>query len=206
MQEAYPPPGGGVYSPGGTYAPPPAAVPYMGPAYVASQTQLSPPAVYGPQPYAAVPYGPPAMSPMDPYGAGYANYAYGLPPPQSPRQFIVQSPEPRKGMLTTDNILTVLMVGGTLFLVVFAMLLIVTVVVPRLTRKHHSGHRRRHEFPAEHDYLADAESPVEGPQMSMQVKDEQTESKLHAAGADHAPKHGHKGPETAKHLKRRARA
>ncbi|XP_049276048.1 uncharacterized protein LOC119406418 [Rhipicephalus sanguineus] len=204
QQEGYASPGGGSYSPGGTYAPPQAAMPYMGPLYTPSQPQLASPPMYGPQPYAAVPFAQPAMSPMASYDPAYANYIYGLQSAQ--RQYLIQSPPRRKGMLSTDNILTVLMVGGTIFLVVFAMLLVVTVVVPRLTRKQHSGHRRRHVFPAEFDYQADAEQLVDAPQMSAVAKDEQTESRLQAAGAEHGSKHGHKDPQKARHVKRRAKA
>ncbi|KAL1425827.1 hypothetical protein MTO96_018810 [Rhipicephalus appendiculatus] len=194
QQDPYASPGGGVYSPGGTYAPPQAAAPYMGPLYSPSQPQLASPAMYGPQPYGATPYAQPAMSPMAmaAYDPAYASYMYGL---QSPRrQYLIQAAPKRKGVLTTDNILTVLMVGGTLFLVVFAVLLVVTVVVPRLTRKQHSGHRRRHEFPAEYDNLAYPEPPVDAPQVGAVTKDEQTESKLNADGAEHGSKHGHKDP------------
>ncbi|XP_075730568.1 uncharacterized protein LOC142772258 [Rhipicephalus microplus] len=193
-------PGGGVYSPGGTYAPPQAAAPYMGPVYSPSQPGLASPLMYGPQPYAAVSYAQPAMSPMTPYDPAYASYMYGLQAPQ--RQYLIQAPPRRKGVFTTDNILTVLMVGGTLVLAVFALLLVVTVVVPKITRKQHSGHRRRHEFPAEYDNLAYPEQPVDAPQVSVGTKKELTESKLSAAGTEHELKN----LQTARHTKRRAKA
>ncbi|XP_075728925.1 uncharacterized protein LOC142771334 [Rhipicephalus microplus] len=197
-------PGGGVYSPSGTYAPPQAAAPYMGPAYSPSQPGLASPPMYGSQPYAAVPYAQPAMSPMTPYDSAYASYMYGLQAPQ--RQYLIQAPPRRKGVFTTDNILTVLMVGGTLVLAVFALLLVVTVVVPKITRKQHSGHRRRHEFPAEYDNLAHPEQPVDAPQVSEFTKEELTESKLNAAGTERGSKHERKILQTARHTKRLAKA
>ncbi|KAL1467757.1 hypothetical protein MTO96_025948 [Rhipicephalus appendiculatus] len=125
----------GIYSPGGTYAAPPAAGQYMDPSYAASPAAMP----YGQQQYATDAYGqalvptpsnPAMMSPMMPYDPGYANYMYGMPPPRSPRRHVIQSPK-RKSSFNTDSILTVLIVCGTLFLVFLAMLLIVTVVVPR---------------------------------------------------------------------------
>ncbi|XP_037529759.1 uncharacterized protein LOC119407007 [Rhipicephalus sanguineus] len=198
----------GIYSPGGTYAAPPAAGQYVDPSYAAS-----PAAMYGPQPYATDAYGQPVMpspsnavmSPMTTYDPGYANYMYGMPPPRSPRRYVIQSPR-RRSAFNTDSILTVLIVCGTLFLVFLAMLLIVTVVVPRLARRSHSGHRaRRHEFPNELENLADAEFPVDVPQMSPLAKADQTDSKLNSAGADHGSKHGKKDPEMARHVKSRTK-
>ncbi|KAH8032383.1 hypothetical protein HPB51_024512 [Rhipicephalus microplus] len=172
-------PGGGVYPTGGTYVPPQSAAPYMGPVYSPSQPGLASPPMYGPQPYAAVPYDQPAMSPMTPYDPAYASYMYGLQAPQ--RQYLIQAPPRRKGVFTTDNLLTVLMVGDTLVLAVFALLLVVTVVVPK---------------------MAYPEQPVDAPQVSTVTKEELTESKLNAAGTEQERKNF----QMAGHIKRRAKA
>ncbi|KAL3220996.1 hypothetical protein MRX96_029700 [Rhipicephalus microplus] len=199
----------GIYSPGGTYAAPPAATQYVDPSYVASPAA----APYGTQPYATDAYGQPVvatpsnvmMTTMAPYDPGYANYMYGMPSPRSPRRYVIQSPK-RKSAFNTDSILTVLIVCGTLFLVFLAMLLIVTVVVPRIARRQHGAHRaRRHEFPNELDNLADAELAVDVPQMSPLAKADLKDSKLHSAGAGHGHKHGKKDSEKARHVNSRAK-
>ncbi|XP_050032195.1 uncharacterized protein [Dermacentor andersoni] len=214
QQDAYAqqsPYGPGVYSPGGTYAP---QGPYADPAYAAPPPQ---PAMYGPQPYATDAYGQPvmpvpssaALSPMS-YDPGYVNYMYGMQAARSPRRYVIQAPARRRGTFSTDSILTVLIVAGTLFLVLLAMLLIVTVVVPRLTKKHKSGHKKVHEFALEHENVADAElSPFDAPQVSGGAKAEQTASKLNSTGVKHGSKHGSKhgpkDPEMAKHVKNRTK-
>ncbi|XP_037554503.2 uncharacterized protein LOC119431097 [Dermacentor silvarum] len=209
--------GGGMYSPGGTYAPQQAQ--YVDPAYATPQQPQ--PAMYGPQQqygppqqqaYATDPYGQPVMavpssaavSPMS-YDPGYVNYMYGMQTPRSTRRQVIQSPSGRKGVFSTDSILTVLIVCGTLFLVLLAMLLIVTVVVPRLTRKSRSGHKKIHELALEHENVADAELPLDAPQMSGGSKAEQTASKLNSSGAKHGAKHGPKDPEMARHVKSRTK-
>ncbi|XP_037529443.1 uncharacterized protein LOC119406781 [Rhipicephalus sanguineus] len=209
QQDPYAPPAGGIYSPGGTYAPQPAAGQYVDPAYTASQPQLPQPATYGTPPYAAAPYGqpvmpPPSEPPLPPtpsYDPGYANYLYGLQSSRSSRRYLIQSPTGRKGLFGANNVLTVVIICGTLILVLLAMLLIVTVVMPRLSRKHHAGHRRRHQPSHEVDNLADNEIPVDAPQLSAGSKNEQTEPKLDSAGS----KHGHKDPEIARHVKSRTK-
>ncbi|XP_077496362.1 uncharacterized protein LOC144107238 [Amblyomma americanum] len=187
-QSAYVQPGG-IYSPGGTYAPPPAG--YMDPAYSAQQAQP----MYGQQPYAGDPYGQtamgipsnPAMSPMT-YDPGYVNYLYGMQSPPSPRRFVIQQPQRRKGLFSSDNILTVIIVCGALFLILVAMLVIVTVVVPRLTRKHHSGHKRRREFAMEHENVADLDlSNMDAPQVTVADKAGHSTPK-HSAAAKHGSK------------------
>ncbi|KAL1467315.1 hypothetical protein MTO96_042268 [Rhipicephalus appendiculatus] len=66
------------------------------------------------------------------YDPGYANYMYGVPTPRTPRRYIIQVPPKRSSTTScTDNLLTVLIVCGTLFLVLVAMLIIVTVLVPK---------------------------------------------------------------------------
>ncbi|KAH6921546.1 hypothetical protein HPB50_002185 [Hyalomma asiaticum] len=222
QQDPYAPPAGGVYTPGATYAPQPAAGPYVDPAYAASQpqlaqpqlaqAQLAQPAMYGPQPYAAPPYGPPvmpapsdpAMAPFETYDPGYANYLYGL-QSRDARRYLIQSPSRRKIPFNTNRILTVLVVCGTLFFVFIIMLLVVTVIVPRITRRHHAGHRRRHEFPNEIDNLADADLPVDAPQLGALSNDEQEEAKLGSSSAKHGSKHGHKDPDMARHVRSRAK-
>ncbi|XP_077508115.1 uncharacterized protein LOC144119346 [Amblyomma americanum] len=177
------------------YAQPGAMYPagYVDPAYAAQQTQP----MYGTQPYAGDPYGQtimgvpsnPAMSPLG-YDPGYANYMYGMQGPPSPRRYVIQAAQaPRRGgLLNTDSILTVLIVCGTLFLVLLAMLLIVTVVVPRLTRKHHSSHKRRHEFPMEHDNVADVDlSNMDAPQVTVVDKAVDSSAKRRTA-VRHSPK------------------
>ncbi|KAH6922332.1 hypothetical protein HPB50_013312 [Hyalomma asiaticum] len=193
----------GIYSPGGTYAPAPAAGPYMDPGYAAAS-----PAVYGAQPYATDAYGTPIMpSPSNPmmspmaaaYDPGYVNYMYGMQPPRSPRRYIIQVPQRRKATFSTDNLLTVLIVCGTLFLVLLAMMIIVTVVVPRLTKRHHhSGHKNRHEFPNEMENLAEPELHVDAPQLNGMTAADKTESKHDSTGAKHGSKDGHNKPGTAK--------
>ncbi|KAL3220999.1 hypothetical protein MRX96_029703 [Rhipicephalus microplus] len=211
QQDAYgqqAPYGQGVYPPGGTYAAPQAAGQFADPSYAATPAAVP----YGPQPYATDAYGQPviptpsnpALAPM--YDPGYPNYMYGMPPPRSPRRYIIQVPPRRKATFNTDNLLTILIVCGTLFLVLIAMLIIITTVVPRFTRKQHSGHKaRKHEFPNEFDNLADSDLALDAPQMSPGAKTEKTESKLNTSGADHGSKHGKKDPQMASHVKSRSK-
>ncbi|KAL1451304.1 hypothetical protein MTO96_043863 [Rhipicephalus appendiculatus] len=172
------------------------------------------PGTFGTPPYAADPYGQPALlpppepaiPPAPTYDPGYANYLYGLAAsPRSSRRYIIQSPTGRKGMFSGSSVLTVVIIVGTLFLVFLAMLLIVTVVMPRLSRKHHAGHRRRHQLPHDLDNLADAETPMDAPQMSAGSTNEQAESKLDTTEGTQGPKQGHKDPETTRHVKSRAK-
>lgn len=198
----------GIYSPGGTYAAPPAPGPYLDSAYAASS-----PASYGPQPYATDAYGQAivpspssaVMSPTGTYDPGYANYMYGLQTPRSPRRYAIQAPTRPNARMSTETILTVLIVCGTLFLVLLAMMIIVTVVVPRLARQQRYARRRGHEFPVEQEKLADAEMPVEARQVSEVSEGEQAKSKLDSAGAKHGSKQSHKNPGMGGNVKGRAK-
>lgn len=176
---------------------------YMSPA------QPNPSEVYGQQGYAGDPYAQSemamspsaaALSPVSGYDPGYQNYMYGvqqapvvmtpapvLSPPAPRRQVILASPAPRRrGFINTDNLLTILIVCGTLFLVALAMLLIVTVVVPRLTRKHKSG-KKLHDFPLEENLADDDSSAMDAPgQQNVQAvkADPESEQSAHHGAVD----------------------
>lgn len=108
-------------------------------------------------------------------------------------------------MFSGSNVLSVVIICGTLFLVFMLMMFVITVVMPRMSRKHHAGHRRRHQHPHDVDNLAYEETPMDAPQMSAGSKNEQAESKTDTTGETHGPKLSHKDPETAGHAKRRSK-
>lgn len=149
-----------------------------------------------------------ALSPMAGYDQGYTNYMYAMPPsqPHSPsgRRVILTHAAPRRrGFCNTDNVLTLLIVCGTLFLVALAMLLIVTVVVPRLTRKHRSNQRKGiNEFPLEENFAEEEISAVDAPQQ-QNVQTEEEADPTSEQRTHHAVKQGAKDPALTRHVRRR---
>lgn len=212
----------GIYSPQSApgYADPSAAAAgYMSP-QASQQQQQQQADMYGQQGYAGDPYAQAqpqmtmspsagALSPMGGYDQGYTNYMYGMqqPPPMSPptprRVILAPSGHRRRGFCNTDNVLTILIVCGTLFLVLLAMLLIVTVVVPRLTRKHRSSRKGLHEFPLEENLADEDVSALDAPQQQKAEAPEEDPESEHRAHHAAAGKHGAKDAALARRGRRR---
>ncbi|KAL3199544.1 hypothetical protein MRX96_043877, partial [Rhipicephalus microplus] len=116
---------------------------------------------------------------------------------------IIQSPTGRKDLFSGSNVLSVVIICGTLFLVFMLMMFVITVVMPRrsTTRVTGGGTSTPHDV----DNLAYEETPMDAPQMSAGSKNEQAESKTDTTGETHGPKLCHKDPETAGHAKSRSK-